>query len=162
MLKLNKYLRELGIDENFYLFDEKMKQLDYRYKEDENGFVPAECWNLDTTFAMYIYSHLCYFRDNCNYGHPGNLSEEQWGNILNKMIESSQGKILNAAFLLIFALCILFLSAKKKKPFRIFLILTVVSGILGVYFNFRFYDFVFIVSAVVTAVNMLLRKIILI
>lgn len=87
MLKLNKYLRELGIDENFYLFDEKMKQLDCRYKEDENGFVPAECWNLDTTFAMYIYSHLCYFRDNCNYGHPGNLSEEQWNNILNKMIE---------------------------------------------------------------------------
>ena len=36
MLKLNKYLRELGIDENFYLFDEKMKQLDCRYKEDEN------------------------------------------------------------------------------------------------------------------------------
>lgn len=87
MLKLNKYLRELGIDENFYLFDEKMKQLDCRYKEDENGFVPAECWNLDTTFAMYIYSHLCYFRDNCNYGYPGNLSEEQWNNILNKMIE---------------------------------------------------------------------------
>ena len=87
MLKLNKYLRELGIDENFYLFDEKMKQLDCRYKEDENGFVSAECWNLDTTFAMYIYSHLCYFRDNCNYGHPGNLSEEQWNNILNKMIE---------------------------------------------------------------------------
>ena len=87
MLKLNKYLRELGIDENFYLFDEKMKQLDCRYKEDENGFVPAECWNLDTTFAMYIYSHLCYFRDNCNYVHPGNLSEEQWNNILNKMIE---------------------------------------------------------------------------
>ena len=87
MLKLNKYLRELGIDENFYLFDEKMKQLDCRYKEDENGFVPAECWNLDTTFAMYIYSHLCYFRDNCNYEHPGNLSKEQWNNILNKMIE---------------------------------------------------------------------------
>ena len=87
MLQLNKYLRELGIDENFYLFDEKMKQLDCRYKEDEDGFVPAECWNLDTTFAMYIYSHLCYFRDNCNYGYPGNLSKEQWDNILNKMIE---------------------------------------------------------------------------
>ena len=95
MLKLNKYLRELGIDENFYLFDEKMKQLDCRYKEDENGFVPAECWNLDTTFAMYIYSHLCYFRDNCNYGHPGNLSEEQWNNILNKMINGFKLLITN-------------------------------------------------------------------
>ena len=95
MLKLNKYLRELGIDENFYLFDEKMKQLDCRYKEDENGFVPAECWDLDTTFAMYIYSHLCYFRDNCNYGHPGNLSEEQWNNILNKMINGFKLLITN-------------------------------------------------------------------
>lgn len=95
MLKLNKYLRELGIDENFYLFNEKEKQLDYRYKEDEDGFVPAECWNLDTTFAMYIYSHLCYFRDNCNYGHPGNLSEEQWNNILNKMINGFKLLITN-------------------------------------------------------------------
>lgn len=95
MLKLNKYLRELGIDENFYLFNEKEKQSDYRYKEDEDGFVPAECWNLDTTFAMYIYSHLCYFRDNCNYGHPGNLSEEQWDNILNKMINGFKLLITN-------------------------------------------------------------------
>ena len=63
-----------------------MKQLDCRYKEDENGFVPAECWNLDTTFAMYIYSHLCYFRDNCNVGHPGNMSEEKWNKILDDMI----------------------------------------------------------------------------
>lgn len=95
MLKLNKYLREIGIDENFYLFNEKEKQSDYRYKEDEDGFVPAECWNLDTTFAMYIYSHLCYFRDNCNYGHPGNLSEEQWNNILNKMINGFKLLITN-------------------------------------------------------------------
>ena len=86
MLKLNKYLKEIGITENFYLFDEKNKQ-DERYQEDEDGFIAAECWNLDTTFAMYIYSHLCYFRDNCNYGYPGNLSEQQWDNILNKMIE---------------------------------------------------------------------------
>ena len=95
MLKLNKYLRELGIDENFYLFNEKEKQSDYRYKEDEDGFVPAECWNLDTTFTMYIYSHLCYFRDNCNYGHPGNLSEKQWNNILNKMINGFKLLITN-------------------------------------------------------------------
>ena len=86
MLKLNKYLREIGIDENSYPFNEKERQSDCRYKEDEDGFVSAEFWNLDTTFAMYIYSHLCYFRDNCNYGHPGNLSEEQWNKILDDMI----------------------------------------------------------------------------
>ena len=38
MLKLNKYLREIGIDENSYPFNEKERQLDCRYKEDEDGF----------------------------------------------------------------------------------------------------------------------------
>ena len=95
MLKLNKYLREIGIDENSYPFNEKERQSDCRYKEDKDGFVPAEFWNLDTTFAMYIYSHLCYFRDNYNYGHPGNLSEEQWNNILNKMINGFKLLITN-------------------------------------------------------------------
>lgn len=76
MLQLNKYLKELGIDENYWLFRDKQLN-DNRYKPDEDGFIPAEFWNLDSTLAMYIYSHLCYFRDNCNVGHPGNMSEEK-------------------------------------------------------------------------------------
>ena len=85
MLQLNKYLKELGIDENYWLFRDKQLN-DNRYKPDEDGFIPAEFWNLDSTFAMYIYSHLCYFRDNCNIGHPGNMSEEKWNKILDDMI----------------------------------------------------------------------------
>lgn len=85
MLQLNKYLKELGIDENYWLFRDKQLN-DNRYKPDENGFIPAEFWNLDSTLAMYIYSHLCYFRDNCNVGHPGNMSEEKWNKILDDMI----------------------------------------------------------------------------
>ena len=85
MLQLNKYLRELGIDENYWLFRDKQLN-DNRYKPDEDGFIPAEFWNLDSTLAMYIYSHLCYFRDNCNVGHPGNMSEEKWNKILDDMI----------------------------------------------------------------------------
>ena len=85
MLKPNKYLREIGIDENFWLFKDA-KSGDDRYKPDEDGFVNAEFWNLDSTLAMYIYSHLCYFRDNCNVGHPGNMSEEKWNKILDDMI----------------------------------------------------------------------------
>ena len=113
-------------------------------------------FNTDLIFAVYNLL-LCGLLVFLSFKTP--LFKSQGGiAVLNKMIESSQGKILNAAFLLIFSLCIFFLTAKKKKLFRIFLILTVVSGILGVYFNFRFYAFVFIVSAVVTAVNMLLRK----
>lgn len=87
MLQLNKYLKELGIDENYWLFRDKQLN-DNRYKPDEDGFIPAEFWNLDSTLAMYIYSHLCYFRDNCNVGHPGNMSEEKWNKILDDMIIS--------------------------------------------------------------------------
>ena len=85
MLQPNKYLKELGIDENYWLFRDKQLN-DNRYKPDEDGFIPAEFWNLDSTLAMYIYSHLCYFRDNCNVGHPGNMSEEKWNKILDDMI----------------------------------------------------------------------------
>ena len=85
MLQLNKYLKELGIDEKYWLFRDKQLN-DNRYKPDEDGFIPAEFWNLDSTLAMYIYSHLCYFRDNCNVGHPGNMSEDKWNKILDDMI----------------------------------------------------------------------------
>ena len=85
MLQLNKYLKELGIDENYWLFRDKQLN-NNRYKPDEDGFISAEFWNLDSTLAMYIYSHLCYFRDNCNVGHPGNMSEEKWNKILDDMI----------------------------------------------------------------------------
>ena len=85
MLKLNKYLREIGIDENFWLFKDA-KSGDDRYKPDEDGFVNAEFWNLDSTFAMYIYSHLCYFKEHCNVGHPGNMTWKQWNKCLDDMI----------------------------------------------------------------------------
>ena len=85
MLKPNKYLREIGIDENFWLFKDA-KSGDDRYKPAEDGFVNAEFWNLDSTFAMYIYSHLCYFKEHCNVGHPGNMTWKQWNKCLDDMI----------------------------------------------------------------------------
>lgn len=85
MLKLNKYLKEIGINEDFWLFKDA-KSDDERYKPDKDGFVPAEFWNLDGTFAMYIYSHLCYFREHCNVRHPGNMTEKQWNKCLDDMI----------------------------------------------------------------------------
>lgn len=87
MLKPNKYLKEIGIDENFWLFKDA-KSGDKRFLPDEEGFVPAEFWNLDGTFAMYIYSHLCYYRDYCNINHPEGFSQEQWDKCLNNMIYS--------------------------------------------------------------------------
>ena len=85
MLQLNKYLRELGIDENYWLFKDEE---DGRYKPDEDGFVNAETFNLDATLSMIIYSYLCYFRDNCLVGHPGSMTFEKWKEIIDKMIEA--------------------------------------------------------------------------
>lgn len=85
MLQLNKYLRELGIDENYWLFKDEE---DGRYKPDEDGFVNAETFNLDATLSMIIYSYLCYFRDNCLVGYPGSMTFEKWKEIIDKMIEA--------------------------------------------------------------------------
>ena len=85
MLQLNKYLRELGIDENYWLFKDEE---DGRYKPDEDGFINAETFNLDATLSMIIYSYLCYFRDNCLVGYPGSMTFEKWKEIIDKMIEA--------------------------------------------------------------------------
>ena len=39
MIQLNKYLRELGIDEKNWLFNKENKENDDRYNPDEEGFV---------------------------------------------------------------------------------------------------------------------------
>lgn len=61
---------------------------DRRYKYDEDGFVPAETWNLDYTLACIIYSYLCYFRDHESMiSTPGKFNTvEEWQDVLNKMI----------------------------------------------------------------------------
>ena len=87
MLYPNKYLKEIGIDENYWLFKDR-KNGDKKCIPDEDGFVEAELFNLDSTFSMYIYSHLCYFRDHCLVGHPSSMTFEQWKEIINKMIEA--------------------------------------------------------------------------
>lgn len=68
MIKYNKYLEEIGIEENHYLFGNS----DPRTQDKEEfGFSSAEFWNLDHTFDILIYSRLCYFREYCcNYSCP--------------------------------------------------------------------------------------------
>lgn len=92
MLQLNKYLRELGIDEHFWLFKETE---DKRYEPDEDGFVEAEFFNLDHTLAMILYSYLCYFKEHCNVGHPGYMTMEQWEQCLDDMITAFKLLIKN-------------------------------------------------------------------
>lgn len=88
MIQLNRYLRELGIDEKNWLFNKENKENDDRYNPDEEGFVNAEFFNLDYSLSLYIYSHLCYFRDYCLNGHPSSMTFEQWKSIIDKMIEA--------------------------------------------------------------------------
>ena len=88
ILKPNKYLKEIGIDENYWLFN-KDNQDDSRYIPDEDGFVDAEHFSLDTSLSLYIYSQLCYFRDYpMTCGTPLGLTQEKWKEIVNSMIEA--------------------------------------------------------------------------
>lgn len=87
MIKLNKYLQELGIDENYWLFNKENNE-DPRYEEDEEGFKDAEFFSLDISLSLYIYSHLCYFRDHCLVGMPVGMEFEEWKSIIDKMIEA--------------------------------------------------------------------------
>lgn len=98
MLYYNKYLKELGITEDFWLFNKENKENDSRYLPDEEGFVNAEFFNLDTSLSLYIYSQLCYFRDNCLYGGPAGMSFEKWKEILDKMIEAFRLMILQEEY----------------------------------------------------------------
>ena len=96
MVQLNKYLKEIGIDENYWLFDQKTKSIDDRYNPDEEGFVDAEFFSLDTSLSLYIYSQLCYFREYCSYcSVPMGMEEEKWHSILNKMIEAFKLMIID-------------------------------------------------------------------
>lgn len=67
MIKYNKYLEEIGIEKDHYLFGNSDPRT---HDEDEFGFSSAEMWSLDHTFDILIYSRLCYFREYCNYGGP--------------------------------------------------------------------------------------------
>lgn len=87
MVQLNKYLKELGINEKYWLFDKEQQKGDEQYIPDEDGFINAETFSLDTSLSMYIYSQLCYFRDHCLVGHPASMTFEEWKKIIDKMIE---------------------------------------------------------------------------
>lgn len=83
-LNYNHYLAELGIKSTDFPF---YSSSDYKYEVDEEGFRASDFFSLDYSLACYIYSHLCYFRDCCMVGHPGDLTMEEWTKIINQMIK---------------------------------------------------------------------------
>ena len=86
MVKFNKYLKELGLNEDDYPFNRV--EGDSYYVEDEEGFKKSEFFSLDYSLSLYIYSQLCYFREYCLYGYPNGFTEEKWKDTLDKMIEA--------------------------------------------------------------------------
>ena len=87
MVHYNHYLKELGIKETDFPFEKEDVVEPNRYDADEEGFRPAEFWSLDYTLALYIYSHLCYFRDYCLVGGPMGMDFKEWKHIIDEMIE---------------------------------------------------------------------------
>lgn len=92
-LKLNKYLKELGLTEESYPFNKV--ENDKRYEEDEDGFKDMEFFSLDYTLSLYIYSQLCYFREHCLCGYSGYFqykykerAAEKWQEVIDDMIEA--------------------------------------------------------------------------
>jgi hypothetical protein len=51
------------------------------------GFWPHEVWSLDQTIARFVLPRLKYLRA-VNCGYPGDLTQEQWDKILDKIIWS--------------------------------------------------------------------------
>lgn len=93
MIKINKYLEEIGFSQEdlpgYYNPNCKGKICADPRNEDipDFGFSSSEFWNLDHTFDLLIYPRLCYFKEYCNHGHPMGMTQEQWDKILNTMVQ---------------------------------------------------------------------------
>ena len=96
MVSYNKYLKELGIKETDYPFANDDGRISKPYKVNKEGFRPAELYSLDYSLSLYIYSQLCYFRDNCLMSYPVYMSFEKWKSIINKMIKAFELIIVNS------------------------------------------------------------------
>lgn len=104
-LYLNKYLRELGINEESWPFKEirdnyvlmsKHEKYDPNYIMGDDGFVKAEAYDLFTILAMINYSYLRYFREDCEHisipvsfcDSNGKCDVDGWLSTLDKMINA--------------------------------------------------------------------------
>ena len=84
-MKFNHYYKELGLCEKDFPF-EKSEDICDRNVENEEGFSEIEFFSLDYSLALYIYSRLRYFQDNCLIACPMNMELDEWKSIIQKMI----------------------------------------------------------------------------
>lgn len=85
-MKFNHYYKELGLKETDFPF-EKSEDICDRNVENEEGFSEIEFFSLDYSLALYIYSRLRYFQDNCLVGCPMGMEFNKWEKIIQKMIK---------------------------------------------------------------------------
>lgn len=72
----------------FSLIDEDDNRWEeYTKQRLERGFDDSELWNLDGTIAKFIYPRLKKFVEYSNGMRPEGLTEEEWKNILDKMVK---------------------------------------------------------------------------
>lgn len=86
--------KHLGIPNiNFSLCEDDSERAEiYRKQRMERGFDDSETWSLDYTIAKFILPRLKRFKEVTN-GYPGGLSEEEWDEILDKMIYAFDLKV---------------------------------------------------------------------
>jgi len=59
----------------------------YAKQLEKDGFCDPECWNLDQTLSEFLLPRLRRFKK-ITHGYPPELSEEEWHEILDKIITS--------------------------------------------------------------------------
>lgn len=92
MITLNKYLRELGIDENNFYF---RKEDDRYICHDDTEIPESHTWEMDGALAMIIYSYLRKFKDVKPCAYPCQYTREQWNKIIDDMIKGFASIIKN-------------------------------------------------------------------
>lgn len=58
-----------------------------KYQKITRGYSDEELWNLDATFVRWMLPRLKAFKEKTQ-GYPCDVSEDEWNDILNKIIKS--------------------------------------------------------------------------
>ena len=64
-----------------------IREIKYAYQRMIRGFDDSELWSLDTALARHILPRLRAFKAG-TCGHPSDLTEQEWDEILDKMINA--------------------------------------------------------------------------
>lgn len=65
------------------------RRIKYLWQRLTRGWDDSDTWSLDSTIAEFVLPRLIRFKE-LNNGHPGNLTWDEWNNILDDMIWSMQ------------------------------------------------------------------------